>query len=184
MQKITESGDILIRLMEDTDVDYQLMTKWLSDPRVYEFVHGKSKNINHVHKHYRPRILKNESIYSCFIEYKSLPVGYIQYFDIKKYEKEYELTNTKDIWAIDIWIGEPEYWDKGIGTLSIKLSMKYIFRTLKAKKIIIDPHLDNPRAIHVYEKVGFSKVKILMKHEMHGHKKVDCWLMEKTLDKN
>ncbi len=182
MQLILGSGDIKIRLMEDTEVDYGLMAKWLSDPRVYEFVHGKPKDINHVKKHYGPRILKKENIYSCFIEYKNKPIGYIQYFNIKKYEKKYELTNTKDVWAIDMWIGEPEYWGHGIGSKTLELLSNFILKVYKAKNIVIDPHTDNPRAIRAYEKAGFKKVKILKKHEMHKNKKVDCWLMEKPLD--
>ena len=88
------------------------------------------------------------------------------------------MENTNDIWAIDMWIGEPDFWEKGIGSKSLKLLVDYIFKNLKAEKIIIDPHIDNPRAIHVYEKAGFKKVKILKAHENYKDKKVDAWLME------
>lgn len=172
------SGDVNIRPMLDTDSDYQLMTKWFSDPRVYEFVYGKPKNLKWVKKKYSPRIKKEENVNACFIEFKNQPIGYIQYFNIKKYEKDYEMENTQDVWAIDMWIGEPEFWEKGIGTKSLKLVVDYVFKKEKAKKIIIDPHTDNPRAIHVYEKAGFKKIKILKEHEMYKDKKVDAWLME------
>lgn len=170
------SGDISIRLLRSADLD--LMAKWLSDPKVYEFVHGKPKDLTWVKKKYGPRIVKKEKINSSIIEYKSTPVGYIQYFDIKPYEADYEMKNTKDIWAIDLWIGEPAYWEKGIGSKALKLVIDNIIKNKKAKKIIIDPHVDNPRAIHVYEKVGFKKVKILKAHEAYKDTKVDAWLME------
>lgn len=179
---IITSGDIKIRPMKDEDVDYQLMAKWLSDPRIYEFIHGKPKDIEWVKNKYGPRIRKEKLVNSCFIELKNQPIGYIQYFNIKPYEKDYELKNTKDVWAIDLWIGEVDFWEKGIGSKSLNLLVNYIFENLNAKKIIIDPHLDNPRAIHVYEKIGFKKVKILKEHEAYKDKKVDAWLMEKTND--
>lgn len=159
--------------------DFGLMAKWLSDPKVYEFIHGKPKNLAWVNKKYAPRIAKKEKINSCIIEYQNHPIGYIQYFDIKPYEADYEMENTNDIWAIDLWIGEPNFWDKGIGSKALKLIVDHIFKDKKAKKIIIDPHVDNLRAIHVYEKVGFKKVKILKAHEAYKNTKVDAWLMEK-----
>lgn len=178
MNKLIKGGNITIRQMQDNQADYNLMAKWLSDPRVYEFVHGKPKNLEWVKNKYSPRIQKKENINACFIEFKNQPIGYIQYFNIKPYEKNYEMKNTKDIWAIDLWIGEVEYWDKGIGSKTLKLLGNYIFKNLMAKKIIIDPHTANPRAIHVYEKVGFKKVKILKNHEEYQDTKVDAWLME------
>ncbi len=90
------------------------------------------------------------------------------------------MKNTKDVWAIDLWIGEPDYWGMGIGTTALKLLIDEILNNKKAKKIIIDPHTDNPRAIHVYEKVGFKKVKILKAHEPYKNTKADAWLMELT----
>lgn len=175
-----KSGDIAIRPMLDTAEDYQLMTKWLSDPRIYKFIHGKPKDLAWVKKKYGPRIREKERVNSCFIEFKNLPIGYIQYFNIKPYEKDYEMKNTQDVWAIDMWIGEPDFWEKGIGSKSLKLLVDFIFNNLKAEKIIIDPHVNNPRAIRVYEKVGFKKVKILKKHEAYKDTKVDAWLMEKN----
>lgn len=172
------SGEINIRPMLDTAEDYQLMTKWLSDPRIYKFIYGKSKNLKWVKNKYGPRSRKEEPVNSCFIEFKNQPIGYIQYFNIKPHEKDYEMENTQNVWAIDMWIGEPDFWDKGIGSRTLNLLVDYIFKNQKAKKIIIDPHVNNPRAIRVYEKVGFKKVKILKSHESFKDTKVDAWLME------
>ncbi len=148
-------GDITIRPMKDNGADYKLMAKWLSDPKVLEFIYGKPKTLSWVKKKYGSRILKKEKMNACFIEFKNQHVGYIQYFDIKPWEKDYEVKNTKNVWAIDLWIGETDYWEKEIGSSALKLLMDYIFKNKKAEKIIIDPQTNNPRAIHVYEKVGF-----------------------------
>ena len=44
--------------------------------------------------------------------------------------------------------------------------------------MVLDPHVDNERAIRCYEACGFHKVKKLPKHELHDGVWVDCWLME------
>lgn len=55
-----KSGDIAIRPMKDEEVDYQFMVKWLSDPRVYEFIHGKPKDLKWVKNKYGPRAKKEK----------------------------------------------------------------------------------------------------------------------------
>lgn len=163
--------------MQDVDEDYQLMVKWLSDPKVYFWVHGSPYNYEQVKEKYGPRIRKEENVNSCFIEFDNKPIGYVQYFPVAK-AKDYELKSAKDVWGIDLWIGETDYWEKGIGSNSVKLLSDHILKNLKAKKVVIDPHVDNPRAIRAYEKAGFKKVKILRAHEAYKDTKVDAWLME------
>ena len=92
-------------------------------------------------------------------------------------EYSYQSTN-KVIYGIDQFIGEPEYWDKGIGTKFMKLVLQYLTNSKGAEIVILDPHADNPRAIRCYEKVGFKKIKFLPKHELHDGEMVDCYLME------
>ncbi|WP_306307200.1 GNAT family N-acetyltransferase [Alicyclobacillus acidiphilus] len=44
--------------------------------------------------------------------------------------------------------------------------------------MVMDPRVENTRAIHVYEKCGFRQVKLLPQRELHEGKRHDCWLME------
>ena len=86
----------------------------------------------------------------------------------------------KVIYGVDQFIGEPEFWGKGIGTDFMKLVLSYLFNDKSANAVILDPHADNKRAIRCYEKVGFKIVKSLPKHELHDGEMVDCYLMEYT----
>ena len=163
--------------MEDTDSDYQLMAKWLSDQRILQFVYGRTnpQSLSQVQKKYKPRIIGKENVVPCIFSYQSHEIGYIQFFPAKA--REYELDDTTEIWGLDMWIGEPEYWEKGIGSTVLRLLSDYLFKEKAAKKLVIDPQVDNPRAVRAYEKAGFKKSQILKKHEMYDGKKVDCWLM-------
>jgi RimJ/RimL family protein N-acetyltransferase len=49
--------------------------------------------------------------------------------------------------------------NKGYGTKIIKMFIEYLFDELKYKKIILDTNLNNKMAQHVYEKIGFKKIR-------------------------
>ncbi|MFN6566597.1 GNAT family N-acetyltransferase [Dendronalium sp. ChiSLP03b] len=63
-----------------------------------------------------------------------------------------------------MFIGESNYWNQGIGTKLLSAAVNYIFEILQAQKIVIDPHVDNTRAIRCYEKCSFVKVQLLPAH--------------------
>jgi len=47
--------------------------------------------------------------------------------------------------------------DKGYGSEAVKKILSYGFEELRLQRVILNVHKDNPRAIHVYEKLGFKK---------------------------
>ncbi|OAB42420.1 GNAT family N-acetyltransferase [Paenibacillus glacialis] len=61
---------------------------------------------------------------------------------------------------IRIGIGK-QHVGKGYGTEAIKLMLRYGFETLNLHRIELGVYTFNPRAIHVYEKIGFQRVGIL-----------------------
>ena len=54
----------------------------------------------------------------------------------------------------------------------------FVTGTSPPRNVVIDPRVENVRAVRCYEKAGFAKVKVLMEHEMHEGAKRDSWLME------
>jgi len=80
-------------------------------------------------------------------------------------------------YAMDLFIGESQYWNQGIGTKLISVVVNYLFEELEAVKVVIDPQVWNTRAIRCYEKCGFVKFKLLREHELQEEKYWDCWLM-------
>ena len=51
----------------------------------------------------------------------------------------------------------PQFFDKGFGTMAMKLSIEHGFKKLKLKKITLGVYEINPRAIKVYTKLGFKE---------------------------
>ena len=61
---------------------------------------------------------------------------------------------------IGIKICDSSYLEKGYGTKAIRMLIRYLFDDMKVKKIVLDTNLNNTRAQHVYEKIGFVKTNV------------------------
>lgn len=61
---------------------------------------------------------------------------------------------------IGIKICEKEYQNHGYGTKVLTMLIDYLFHECTFNKIVLDTCLENVRAQHVYEKLGFVKIGI------------------------
>ena len=50
--------------------------------------------------------------------------------------------------------------DKGYGKIILSMLISSLFQDMGCKKIILDTNLNNKRAQHVYEELGFKKVRV------------------------
>ena len=66
--------------------------------------------------------------------------------------------------GIDITLGDA-YQDRGLGTKALKRLVRYLINERGHHRMTIDPATDNPRAIRVYEKVGFRPVGVMREYE-------------------
>ncbi|MGM0883890.1 MAG: GNAT family N-acetyltransferase [Bacillota bacterium] len=175
-------GNIEVRELSEEDAG--LLVKWLSDERVLEYYEGRDNphDIILVKKHFYER---QYNITQCIIEYNKEPIGYLQYYSISNTEYEhYGYNNDLNVYGMDQFIGEINYWNRGIGTDLIKATIQHIIKSKQVNKIVMDPQCWNHRAIKVYEKCGFTKKKLLPKHEWHEGEFRDCWLIEYDAIKN
>jgi aminoglycoside 6'-N-acetyltransferase len=176
---------IKVRQLRDRAEDYALFAKWLSDLDVCEYYEGRSKPFDYdmVLEKFQERARGVDPVIVGIIEYDGIAIGWVQYYiaepgeyeeldavDISKYEKRY---------GIDIVIGVPAFWNKGIGTRVMALLNEYLFEHEKADMILIAPQAWNKRAIRCYEKAGFRQVKIIKDMELHDDELVDGVLMVK-----
>ncbi|RKP57997.1 GNAT family N-acetyltransferase [Cohnella endophytica] len=172
-----ENNDIALRRLEPEDA--ALLAKWLSDPTVLEYYEGRDNphDIEKVRSHY---YVERDEITQCIIQYKATDIGYLQFYLIEN--DEVELYGYQDytgrIYGMDQFIGETRYWNQGIGSILIMITLRYLIEKKAASKIVMDPQAWNARALRVYEKNGFIKKKYLEQHELHEGELRDCWLIE------
>ncbi|MGF2616658.1 GNAT family N-acetyltransferase [Rossellomorea vietnamensis] len=137
--------------------DLPLMEKWLQSPQVYEFYGGKPMEPDNVQKKYRPRILDSHPVRPFIFRYNSKPAGFLQKYEIeKKTAAEWGFAEEKSVYGIDCFIGEPQLFNKGIGTKMVKEFIKKIIHEDAPDFILLDPSKTNKRAIRCYEKAGFK----------------------------
>lgn len=87
------------------------------------------------------------------------PIGFIQIIDPEKEDSHYWGSISKNLRAIDIWIGEKNDLGKGYGTKMMNLAIARCFKDDKVKAILIDPLESNVDAIRFYKKIGFQFVE-------------------------
>ena len=63
------------------------------------------------------------------------------------------------IYEIGIKICDPDYQEKGLGRVLLSMLIEELFR-IGASKIVLDTNLQNTRAQHVYELLGFRRTAV------------------------
>lgn len=87
------------------------------------------------------------------------PIGFVQIIDPAAEETQYWGNVSKNLRAIDIWIGEEVDLGKGYGTKMMELAIDLCFEEEGVTSVIIDPLASNVRAIRFYERLGFQYVE-------------------------
>ncbi len=76
-----------------------------------------------------------------------------------------------------IFIGNKAFWDKGFGTDSVHLMLKYGFESLNFHRIWLRVYATNERAIRCYEKAGFVHEGAFREGEYRHGKYIDVNIM-------
>ncbi|WP_340401179.1 GNAT family N-acetyltransferase [Paenibacillus sp. FSL H8-0079] len=179
---VYESDEITVRFLKIEDEHH--LVKWLSDPEVLQYYEGRDRphDLERVREHFYN--LEDDAT-RCIVEYRGGPIGYIQFYKLEEEERTaygYGNTDTDEIiYGTDQFIGEVDYWNKGIGTQLVQSMLNFLINEKHARKVVMDPQAWNLRAISCYEKCGFQRMKLLEKHEQHEGQMRDCWLMEYSL---
>lgn len=182
---IIEEGNLKVRPLKLADAVF--LYKWLNDPRVLAFYEGRDnpQDMSTI----TARFFRNSSddrVDRSMVLWRKIPIGYVQTYlvdaeELSAYAYEYGELGT--VYGMDQFIGEPEYWDQGIGTLLVNTVANRLSTNAWCQCVVMDPRVDNPRAIHVYEKCGFKKIRRLPARELHEGVWRDCWLMERRADR-
>ncbi len=77
---------------------------------------------------------------------------------------------------LGIGIGEPDNWGKGYGTEATYLIIQYAFNELNLYRLQLTVFEYNPRAIALYEKVGFQKEGVFRKFVERDGQRYDMYL--------
>ena len=138
---------VLIRplTIEDASTSYH----WRNDSEVWKYT-GNRPNIQITEEIERNWIVDklNETNSKRFaIEVEDVYVGNIQLTSITKSEAEFH-----------IFIGNKEYWGKGVANSAIQQILRYADYVLKLDKVYLKVNPEHEKALKLYERCGFIKV--------------------------
>lgn len=155
--------NLTFKRLEERDLD--LMHKWLNTVFVIKwFGHSKTEyTIEDVNKRYLPRINREQPTHPYLIIINNQKIGYIQTYLISDYPDYSQYVAVNECAAgLDLFIGEKEYLNKGLGNIIIrKFLREYVFELTDAQSCIIGPEPNNKVAIKAYEKAGFKYLKTI-----------------------
>lgn len=145
------------RELQDTESDYMLLVKWLNNQEVRkwygfdDFVNSPS--LSDIKSKYQKKVLNRRRDNPYIICIDNCDVGYIQFYETDEY------LNKDNVYGIDLFIGEDNFRGKGYGSKVLRKITEYIFEKTSAENIIIDPDINNERAVSCYKRAGFRIVK-------------------------
>lgn len=156
---------MIIKFLPLETKHFDLLLKWLEMPHVkkwwdqdisYTKEIVKDKYGSYI-KGYKLIAGNQKSIASFIIEIDQKPVGYIQIYNADdSFAKKLPLMPSKNVGALDIFIGEEQYLKKNLGAELISKFLKLYGK--RYNYIFVDPDIDNIGAIKCYQNVGFRKI--------------------------
>jgi diamine N-acetyltransferase len=162
--------NVTLRALRDDDVDRMLA--WLNDPLVV----GMAS--------FRPWAPLDATSWRARVaEDLAKPTGTAAWFAI---EVGGELIGECGLWRIDgdagraelgITIGDQAMWGKGHGREAVGLLLGYAFRTRNLRRVFLETHAANPRAIASYRACGFVEEGRLREHIWYDGEYVDVVVM-------
>lgn len=130
--------------------DLTQIRKWVSDPEVSRWLVAAwpppSSWETWLHRTYSP---SPKALHFAIVLHSGRHIGICSLHIISWTNKSAE---------VGVMVGEKECWGQGYGPEALRLLLRYAFRTIGLKKVVLHVHRENYRAIRAYKKVGFVEV--------------------------
>jgi RimJ/RimL family protein N-acetyltransferase len=135
-----------IKLRKIKKSDLPLFLKWWRDPDLIALTSGNFDEHDEKLPGYFFNMLESKIDHHYIIQYEEKAIGHIAL-----------MHKNSDTFEITIVIGEKEYWNRGIGTKTIKKALLLGFGKFGYSKSYLEVRPENIRAIKAYESCGFVK---------------------------
>jgi RimJ/RimL family protein N-acetyltransferase len=134
-----------------------MIEDWVTRPHISQWLHGEGleNTLSSL-----VQFFEGPSEFQHWIAYDNdIAFGYLLTSEVDPDDEEVssiEFAGREAI-TLDVFICEPEYLGRGIGSEMIKVFLKTHFSHVS--DVLIDPEVTNMRAVHVYKKIGFRIIE-------------------------
>jgi diamine N-acetyltransferase len=136
---------IILRAIERQDLPNYV--EWLNDPAVLEHF-GRHKPLSLAEEEqWYEQMLQDPKTCNFAVELEDRHVGGAGFNGIDGRNASAE---------VGLFIGLPELWDKGLGFDVLQALLRFGFEQMNLNRIYLRVFARNGRAVHLYEKLGFS----------------------------
>lgn len=138
---------VTIRPLQEQDA--YTSVKWRNDPEVFKYTGNTYDHEITIESElgWIRKVINNPNDYRCAILVDGEYVGNIYLTDIDEETAEYH-----------IFIGNKDYWGKGVAKQASDLILKYAFKELKLKSVYLRVQIENISAYSLYKKLGFVEI--------------------------
>lgn len=145
------SDRFYLRVLEESDAS-EKYASWLNDPIVNKYLETKETTIEKLKKYINEKLESGTCLlFGIFLNENDQHIGNVK-LELADFEEKHE--------NLGIFIGERDYWGKGIATEVIGLITDYALNNLGVDKLCLGVLSGNDAAIRVYEKCGYKKFKV------------------------
>ena len=179
---LAEGNGVIVRRMRDEAGDYALLQRWRRAPHVAEWWDTAQTDLglDGVIAKYHSRTLSEDPTTACIIEVASLPIGYIQFYPWSAYGAEMNEIGFQlpvGYWGVDIFIGEQDHLDRGIGSRTVSMIYRYLVDVRGATGVGLVVARENLRAQRAYEKAGLIRVAEVLDTDTRAGQRIPSYLM-------
>ncbi len=165
-------GELAVRHLHNTISDYAHLLQWLTTPAVLEWYEGRDKvfDLAAILAEYGPGgEHERDGTVPGIIELEGEPIGYVQLYELDDPEDAaaFDLDDGCDIWSLDLYLGRPDLFGRGIGRAVCRSAAEHVLRDRGAREVVILPYVENARAIAAYRAAGFGGDHVVRDHELH-----------------
>lgn len=138
---------VKIRPLQEQDA--YTSVRWRNDPEVFKFTGNTYDHEITIDSElaWIRKVMVNYNDYRCAILVDGVYVGNIYLTDINEVSAHYH-----------IFIGNKNYWGKGVAVKASQLILDYAFNELRINTVRLRVRKENTSAVKLYRKLGFKDV--------------------------
>lgn len=160
-----------IRIFIEDDIPYKV--KWINDEKNNQYLHYDIPLREDKTLEWYKSVKDRDDRADYTITYNGEPAGIIGLINIDKIKKEAEYY---------ICVGEEKFKGKGVAKEATELLLRNAYEVYKLRNVYLYTEVENVRAQKLFEKCGFSKIKLLKNHLFYRERYVDRYLYNINLE--
>jgi RimJ/RimL family protein N-acetyltransferase len=174
--------NLTIRMMRDAADEYERFAAWrnLAHVRDWWDPDDPPMTTESAFEEYGADVAGRTATRAAIIEVDGTPVGFLQFYPWAAYQQELVAIGVEvpaGAWGLDIFIGEPQWLSRGIGSRAVRTLCDRLIRDEGATAIAFGVEKGNQRARRAYEKAGLTPTVEFLDSDTRGGERVLSILM-------